>query len=70
MQLKEKIKYELICYKNSYGQIDELFIREIKNAESYMVWIDILLFGSYKKPIIQEPNPVIQEFLKIIFLEV
>jgi len=65
MDMKEKIKNELICYKTSYGQIDELFIREIKNAESFAAWI----FGSYRKPTIHEPNPVIQEFLKIIFIE-
>lgn len=65
MNTKEKIKNDLICYKTSYGQIDELFIREIKNAESFAAWI----FGSYRKPIIYEPNPVIQEFLKIIFIE-
>jgi hypothetical protein len=70
MKTKEKLKYELICYKNSYGQIDELFIREIKNAESFTIWIYALLFGKYKKPIIHEANPVIEEFLKIIFLEV
>jgi len=65
LKTKEKIKYQLIYYKNSYGQIDELFIREIKNSESYLVW-----FNMYKEaPRIQEPNPVIEEFLKMIFLD-
>lgn len=64
MKTKEKIKYELICYKNSYSQIDELFIREIKNAESLSIWICTLFFGKYEKPIIKEVNPVIEEFLQ------
>lgn len=69
LKTKEKLKYELIYYKNSYAQIDELFIREIKNAESYLVWLNTC-FNIYREPPhIQEPNPVIEEFLKIIFLD-
>lgn len=67
LQMKEKIKYELIYYKNSYGQIDELFIREIKGAESYLVWIRSILCGEYKRPYLLERNPVIDEFLKILY---
>jgi len=67
LKTKENLKYELIYYKNSYAQIDELFIREIKNAESYFIWINTY-FNMYKhKPVIQEPNPVIEEFLKSYF---
>lgn len=66
MKTKEKIKYDLLCYKNSYAQIDELFIREIKNAGSFYVWICALCFGEYEKPVIREANPVIEEFLQRI----
>lgn len=34
LKMKEKIKDEILQYKNAYGCIDELFMREIKNADN------------------------------------
>ena len=34
LQIKDKIKDELMHYKNAYGYIDEIFVHEIKNAEN------------------------------------
>ena len=65
--IKEKIKNELIHYKNAYGHIDEIFIKEIKNSEN------ISLFGIYSNNITHikydNKNPVITEYLNIIFAE-
>ena len=69
---KEKTKKELIYYKSTYGFIDEIFTREIKNAESilnsWFGWIQLFFFGP-KKPLYKYDNVLINEYLKQIFMD-
>jgi hypothetical protein len=59
MELKEKKKAELIEYKNTYNQIDEIFMKEIQYAES---------FGFFTRPPnpLDSINPVIKDYLKLV----
>lgn len=59
MELKEKKKAELIEYKNTYNQIDEIFMKEIQYAGS---------FGFFTRPPTQldSINPVIKDYLKLV----
>jgi hypothetical protein len=62
---KDKIKEELIQSKTAYNYIDELFSREIKQAEtkqSSWCWFD-----QPTKPEITHGNPVIDKYMKFIF---
>lgn len=66
MNQKEKIKKELIEYKDNYLQIDDLFMKEIKYAEmnkKCLYWISCnqrqIQYASYT-------NPVIKEHLQLI----
>jgi hypothetical protein len=36
--IKDKIKSELLHYKNIYGCVDELFMKEIKRADNVSLW--------------------------------
>jgi len=38
MDIKNKIRDELIEYKNVYSYMDDAFIQEIKNAEEQTFW--------------------------------
>jgi hypothetical protein len=72
IKIKEKTKKELIYYKSTYGFIDEIFTREIKNAESILnSWIGCfkLFFFGPKKPLYKYDNVVINEYLKQIFMD-
>lgn len=60
MELKEKTKSELIEYKNTYNQIDEIFMKEIKYAESY---------GFFTQPpnySFDSLNPVVKDYLRLV----
>jgi len=61
---KEKIREELLHYKQAYGYIDEIFTREIKYAEhlnrSWMCY-------RKAKPVYEYSNPVIKELLQSVF---
>ena len=62
-QIKNKIKDEIMHYKNAYGCIDELFIKEIKNADQLSlcnIW-----FSSMKNDTDSE-NPVLSSLLNEI----
>jgi hypothetical protein len=69
MKTKEKIKDELIHYKSAYRDIDEIFTREIKNAESIKNWFRIIFLCKINKVNYQYTNPVINNYLKVIFDE-
>jgi len=69
MKTKEKIKDELIHYKSAYRDIDEIFTREIKNAESIKNWFRIIFLCKTNKVNYQYTNPVINNYLKVIFDE-
>lgn len=72
-EIKEKIKSELLHYRNAYGNIDELFIKEIKKAESnkmgwFRCFLCIFCQVNHKVDYIGI-NPVIDGYLKAIFVE-
>jgi hypothetical protein len=64
MDLKEKTKAELIEYKNTYNQIDELFMREIKHASEYTQ----SFMRRWRKPPHQfeKLNPAIRDYIHLI----
>jgi hypothetical protein len=62
---KDKLKHEIIQYKNAYGTIDELFIREIQFANG--ISLMRLLFIGYTAL----PNPpVLSDYLKDVGLAI
>lgn len=65
METKQKIKKELIEYKDAYNQVDDLFLKEIKYSEINRKWG----FCCRQKTIQYDvyTNPVIKEHLDIIF---
>jgi hypothetical protein len=66
LKMKEKIKDEILQYKNAYGCIDELFMREIKQADNttlFSIWF-------WKKPTIgvkYAENHALKEYFSTIF---
>jgi hypothetical protein len=60
MELKEKKKAELIEYKNTYNQINEIFMKEIQYAESS--WI----FTRPPEHPLHLLNPVAKDYLKLV----
>jgi hypothetical protein len=62
-KIKEKIKNEIIHYKNAYGSIDELMMKEIKRADemSCSVW-----FSKVSRRI-NTDNPVVSAYFSTIF---
>jgi hypothetical protein len=66
-EIKEKIKEELIYYKNAYGYMDELFIREIKQSENIPFWKYYCMTKKRPDQITCKSNPVIDQYLSIIF---
>jgi hypothetical protein len=66
LKMKEKIKDEILQYKNAYGCIDELFMREIKQADN----TTLLSIWFWKKPIIGfklTENHALKEYFSTIF---
>jgi hypothetical protein len=66
MDQKEKIKKELIEYKDNYTQIDDLFMKEIKYAETNKKWSKWLCCNTQKIQYNSYTNPVIKEHLELI----
>jgi hypothetical protein len=66
MDQKEKIKKELIEYKDNYSQIDDLFMKEIKYAETNKKWFSWLTCNIQKIQYSSYTNPVIKEHLALI----
>jgi hypothetical protein len=74
MDAKNKLKNEIMHYRNSYSSIDELFTMEIKHAENNKC--KLLFYFCKKKPFnpnksthFKNMNPVIANYLNIIFGE-
>ena len=66
MKMKDKIKDEILQYKNAYGCIDELFMREIKHADN----TTLLSIWFWKKPMIGfklTENHALKEYFSTIF---
>jgi hypothetical protein len=44
--MKDKLKSEIIQHKNIYGEIETIFVQEIKRAETYKwYWLWIIMVG-------------------------
>lgn len=69
LKIKEKMKDELIHYKNAYVYIDDIISKEIRSAESYKIWWAAIFCRKTNKLYNQYSNPVIQSILNIIFFE-
>ena len=59
-RIKDKIKGEIIHYKNAYGFMNELMIKEMKTAEKK--W-----FFSLSKRVSSMGNPVVSSYFATIF---
>jgi hypothetical protein len=74
-ELKERIKNEIINYKDAYNQLDYLFTKEIQFAERHVSLVYVLrwYFACCGKPkyldIKRYTNPVIQDYLNIILYD-
>jgi hypothetical protein len=66
MDQKEKIKKELIEYKDNYSQIDDLFMKEIKYAERNKKCWKWLCCNEQKIQYNSYTNPVMKEHLELI----
>ena len=64
IKIKEKIKDEILQYKNAYGCIDELFMREIKRADNTGL---LQIWFCKKKEIVLSDNHALKEYLSTIF---
>ena len=62
LDMKEKIKDDIIQHKNAYGEICGIFIREMNNAES-MSFIGIILMGVKVSPVQFDSNSIIHRHL-------
>ena len=71
LEVKEKIKGEIMHYKQAYICIDELFIREIKYVDRYRKWNSWFMCWNIKKPkhLYNNTNPVINDYLNAIFAD-
>ena len=73
--LKERIKNEIINYKDAYNQLDYLFTKEIQFAERHVSLVYVLnwYFACCGKPkyldIKRYTNPVIQDYLNVILYD-
>jgi hypothetical protein len=72
-EIKEKLKIEIMDYRNAYGSIDEIFTKEIKFADSNkMNWYRCILCmfcKSNKKPNYLGNNPVVDKYFRFIFVD-
>jgi len=67
LDIKEKIKEELMYYRNAYSHIDELFNKEINHAQSFnrCTWIMACNQSAFKHDAVS--NPIIHRYLSFIF---
>jgi hypothetical protein len=70
--IKEKVKSEIIDYKDAYNQLEYLFTKEIQFAENHIGYVYLLSIYSFicGKPkyldINKYTNPVIKDYLRVI----
>ena len=62
LEVKDKIKDELIHYRNAYSYIDELFTIEIKNARNLSFWF-YLFKNVSKQDSCNSTNPVVDKYI-------
>lgn len=68
-EVKEKLKEEILYYRNAYGCMDELFIREIKHSENIPLWKYYCMKKKKPEQLVNKSNPVIEQYLSVIFSE-
>jgi len=70
-EVKDKLKNEIFDFQSAYSQIDSIFTREIKNAESKKnTWVSFTFWNkstnnSYSKGM----NPMIDKYFHFIFVD-
>ena len=65
LKIKEKLKNEILHYKNAYGCIDELFMKEIKQAHNiglFQIW-----FFDKKRRVDISENHALKDYFSTIF---
>jgi hypothetical protein len=62
-KIKEKIKNEIIHYKNAYGSMDELMMKEIKRADQ----MTVCFLSSQLSKRLNTDNPVVSAYFATIF---
>jgi hypothetical protein len=67
LDVKEKIKEELMYYKNAYEYIDDVFIREIKDAQDYNLFWSFMRKPRGYKSFEKNNNPIVDKYLNFIF---
>lgn len=69
-EIKEKLKVELSEYKCAYSNMDELFIHEIKHAETLTnrcgIWL-LCLWKNYNNIKLKNINPLLDKYFHFLF---
>jgi hypothetical protein len=70
-EVKNKLKTEIFEFLCAYSHIDNIFTKEIKNAEMRKSLWNILFcfFNQPKKTSYDEINPVIDKYFRFIFAD-
>jgi len=65
LQAKEDTKEELKQMRNTYSELNNSFMVEMKYAASHKIFYTLASF-IYKKPVIETKNPVLKDYLRLI----
>jgi hypothetical protein len=72
-EIKEKLKIELNEYRCAYSNLDEIFIREIKHAETqtnqFGIWLLCFWKQNYSYLKLKNINPVLDKFFSFLFVD-
>jgi hypothetical protein len=72
-KVKDKLKTEIMDYRNTYGCIDEIFTKEIKMAESNKMSFYRCILCNFCKPNVKPNylgnNPVVDKYFRFIFVD-
>jgi|Laugresbdmm110sn_2_1035109.scaffolds.fasta_scaffold00094_17 hypothetical protein len=67
LNTKEKLKIELLCYKNAYQCIDDIFTQEIKQAQDSRKKWSIFRYNNPDHSDIAKNNPIVDKYLRSAF---
>jgi predicted ATP-dependent Lon-type protease len=72
-EVKEKLKVELNDYRGAYSNMDEIFIREIKHAETQTNRLGIWLLCLWRRNTsyngLKNINPVLDKYFRFLFVD-
>jgi len=72
-EVKDKLKTEIMDYRNTYGCIDEIFTKEIKLAESNKMSFYRCFLCIFCKPNVKPNylgnNPIVDKYFRFIFVD-